>query len=149
MLTKKGTEQNLSYPTAAVAALLIAALIGGAYFFFNRALKPYTAPVAVRLSRAISDDLQSLKAKNALPPEMGSLQAFELSAEGSTFKPWVDETQIDFPTQTNGTHTLQLFIFFYVSGKHYGANIQYDLIDSKTKNTIWEATRSYDLGWIF
>lgn len=149
MLTKKGTEQNLSSPARASIALLLAALVVGAYFFFNRALTPYKESVSVRLGRAISQDLQSLKAKSSLPEQFNKVRGFELSTEGSTFKPWVDETKISFPTDPNGTFELQLFIFFFVNENRYGANVQYDLVDSKTKNTVWELTRSYNLGWIF
>lgn len=167
MLTKKGTEQNLSSPTRAskstspirqsdrtsfglfIGSLVIAAVLITSGFLFKRAVSPYTASVSSRLGIAISEDLASLKRKNALPQQFGNLKSFEASTESSTFKPWIDDLKVALPTAPSGTYSLQVFIFFYIDGKKYGANVQYDLVNIKTNNTDWELTRSYPLGWIF
>lgn len=158
MLTKNVTDQNLSSPNrpqkkgkfeATLAALFITALIAGGIIFLKRAIKLYETPPAERLSKLISQDLENLKLKNSLPPEFKNLSEIEITTEGSTFKPWTDLIKLSIPQTASGTHTLQVFIFFYLNEKKYGANVQYDLVENKSENTIWELSRSYDLGWIF
>jgi hypothetical protein len=158
MAPNKVTDQNLSSRSrpsksntlqAAIGALVITALIVGAMLLFKQALKPYTASPAVRLSALMTKDLEALKTRNSVPPQIKNLKAIDISTEGSTFKPWTDEMKIKIPTSEGGTHILEVFVFFYVNENKYGANVRYDLIDAKNENTIWELNRSYELGWIF
>ena len=158
MLTKNGTDQNLSAPKRPQAALkssasptgtiilLIVLLASG--FFYYRYLSARD-PIPTRLSRAINDDLNSLIKNKVVPANFAKIRGFQISAEGSTFKPWTDELKIQIPTDKNGTHGLEVFVFFFIDEKKFGANVQYNLNEIKTNNTEWETTRSYDLGWIF
>lgn len=158
MLTKNGTDQNLSSPKrpqvgpkhspspAGTIILLIVLMASG--FFYYRFLSSRD-PIPARLSRAISEDLNSLIKGKVVPDNFAKISGFQITSEGSTFKPWADDLKIKIPTQKNGTHGLEVFVFFYIDEKKLGANVQYNLVEIKTNNTEWELTRGYELGWIF
>lgn len=157
-MTKNGTDQNLSAPNrsphvpthspspAGTIILLIVLIASG--FFYYRYLSS-SDPIPARLSRAINEDLNSLIKGKVVPENFKKVRGFEITVEGSTFKPWADDLKIQIPTDKDGTHGLEVFVFFYIDEKKLGANVQYNLVDIKTNNTEWESTRSYDLGWIF
>jgi hypothetical protein len=157
MMTKTGTDQNLSsvkrpqaaantssLPMGTIVLLVVVTAIGLIYYryFSSRDSVPY------RLSRAINDDLNSMIRANGVPPNFAKIRGFQITSEGSTFKPWADEVKIRIPTEKDGTHGLEVFIFFYIDDKKFGANVQYNLVEIKTNNTEWELTRGYELGWI-
>lgn len=158
MLTKNGTDQNLSSPKrprevpkhspSPVGTIILLLVLAASGFFYYRYLSARD-PIPARLSRAINEDLNSLIQNKVVPANFAKIRGFQITAEGSTFKPWADELKIQIPTDKNGTHGLEVFVFFYIDGKKFGANVQYNLVEIKTNNTEWETTRGYDLGWIF
>ncbi len=158
MLTNNGTDQNLSSPkrpreaaknaVSSVGTFVLLVALAASGFFGYRYLSGRES-IPVRLSRAISEDLNSLIKGKVVPANFAKISGFQITAEGSTFKPWADELRIKIPTEKNGTHGLEVFIFFYIDEKKLGANVQYNLVEIKTNNTEWELTRGYDLGWIF
>lgn len=158
MLTNNGTDQNLSsrkglpnrpnpQQSAIGTLVLVVVLVAVGLFYYRYLSGRETIPV--RLSRAINDDLTSLINAKAVPANISKIRGFQISTEGSTFKPWIDEVKIGVPVTKDGTHGLEVFIFFFIDEQKLGANVQYNLVEIKTNNTEWETTRSYDLGWIF
>lgn len=157
-MTKNGTDQNLSSPKrpfappksgAAPAGTVILMIVLMAVGFFYYQYIGSHDPIPTRLSKSISKDLNGLIKAKAVPPNFEKIKGFQITTEGSTFKPWAEDVKIRIPTATDGTHGLEVFIFFFIDDKKLGANVQYNLVEIKSNNTEWETTRSYDLGWIF
>lgn len=157
-MTKNGTDQNLSSPkrpqpvpthtrSSAGTIILLVVLVASGFFYYRYLSS--RDPIPARLSRAINEDLNRLIRAKGVPENFAKIRGFQITAEGSTFKPWVDDLKIQIPTDKNGTHGLEVFVFFYIDEKKLGANVQFNLNEIKTNNTEWESTRSYELGWIF
>jgi hypothetical protein len=107
-------------------------------------------PSAKKLDFAIREDLQLLKKTKTFPAkEWMNISQVEISSDASPVQDWISKDSLVITKKPDGDFKLNVFATLWLDENRYGAIIQYDLVDLKTKNTVWELNRTYKLGWIY
>lgn len=97
-------------------------------------------------------DFKKLNEEGQLPPELNQVrQIFTLDRRQQQAPiNWQEVSKFHFPQKSDGIYDLQLEIFSTEDPNQKpdpndptGIIIQYSLFDTKTKNKIWELTRTY------
>src|SRR5690606_4847569 len=60
-------------------------------------------------------------------------------------KKWLAEIESPIQVTKEGTHKLEVLLLSWEEGEKLGAVIQYDLVDMKTQNLLWELGRTFIL----
>ena len=107
------------------------------------------ATPAKKFAMATRNDMKLLEKNHSLPKIWSKIKKIELSSDASHVQDWLNADAFDIPKTNNGDYTLDIFVSEWIDGYRYGALVQYDLIDIKTKNTVWELNRTYKLGIIY
>jgi hypothetical protein len=128
-------------------ALVLVAIFGAIFFTTN--LKFWLLPPAQKFSIAVADDLKLLDQKHFLPEAWQKIQKISLSSDASHVSNWLNEQSFQIPVQKNGEYILEIFVSEWIDGNRYGALVEYDLVNIKNKNTIWELNRTYKLGFLY
>lgn len=109
----------------------------------------WVAPPAKKFEISIKRDLSHLLSTNALPKEWSEIALFEIKTDASPAQDWISEKVLNISKNEKGKFKLQVFVSLWIEGSRYGTLVQYDLVDLKTKNTVWETNRNYKLGIVY
>lgn len=135
-------------------------LIITALFGFGYALWDYQSfqalPPPEKLERLWKNDIRKLKKAQKLHPGWKNIAEIESFAGTDPAKKWLKEIQIPIATQVNGDHKLEVLLLSWEDEGKIGAVIQYNLVDKKSGNMVWELGRTFilnekpdPLGWLF
>ena len=133
----------------------IASIIWLAAVYFN--LGFWIAPPNQKFLRSWSEDIQLLEnTKNALPKEWHQIREISVKADNSPIQDWLQikgwEESLKKPIPIdpkNGQFRLEIFLIHWIEGYRYGIVVQYNLVDLRNNNTIWELGRTLKLGAIY
>ena len=100
----------------------------------------YFAAPEKKLSIALQKDLAMLAKSEALHAGFQSLNEIKMVTTSQSLKDFNNKYPIGFETNPEGKFNLEIFMDEIESG---GIVIQYDLVDKKTGNTIWELGRTF------
>lgn len=107
------------------------------------------APPANKFALATRTDMKLLEKNHYLPKAWSKIKSIEISSDASHVQDWLKADAFDIAKVNSGEFTLNIFVSEWIDGYRYGALVQYDLIDIKSKNTVWELNRTYKLGWMY
>ena len=137
----------MTYQTKAAIALAIVLMV---IISAQRAdVSFWFAPPAKKFAMATRTDMTLLEKNHYFPKVWSNIKSIEVSSDASHVQDWLKADAFDIPKKSNGDYSLNIFVSEWIDGYRYGALVQYDLIDIKTKNTVWELNRTYKLGIIY
>lgn len=110
-------------------------------FFFVGSISDPTQ--SCRFQLEWEHDLRLLKRKQMLPSQWSSISRIRYFSGDPIAKEWLRSTTPAIPTNKNGTFLLEILLRYWHDSGQTGAFIQYDLVDTKTNNTIWELNRTF------
>ena len=109
----------------------------------------WLAPPEKKFALAVAEDLKLLEQKHFLPDGWKNIKAIELTSDASHVSNWLHKNSFEIKQKPDAEFILEIFVSEWIDGYRYGALVEYDLVDSKNKNTIWELNRTYKLGFIY
>ena len=109
----------------------------------------WLAPPEKKFALAIAEDLKLLEQKHFLPEGWQKIQSIALTSDASHVSNWLKKNSFEIKQKPTGDFILEIFVSEWIDGYRYGALVEYDLVDSKNKNTVWELNRTYKLGFIY
>jgi hypothetical protein len=98
------------------------------------------APPEKKFMDAWEADIQHLREVKALPPGFSDLKAIKLSSTSEHLKKMFKKYPIHFGTTDKGHYTLEIYMDELEDG---GVIVQYDLVEQKSGNTVWELARTF------
>lgn len=98
-----------------------------------------------RLQILWEQDLEKLKAANLLPEAWSDIREIELNPTTDNAKLWMKNVQVPILLKSNGQHRLEILGVSWEEGHSSGLILQYNLVDLKTNNMIWELGRTFTL----
>jgi|GEM_PF-1588487 hypothetical protein len=98
-----------------------------------------------KLQQFLVEDVQKLEQAHALPAGVHSLSQLELHGGTERAREWLKSLKFPFPVKKDGTHTLEILLVDWNEGTKDGVMVQYNLVDNKSGNMIWELGRTFIL----
>lgn len=95
------------------------------------------------------EDVKLLEATNKLPKEWQEIGKVALSSDNSPAQHWLENIRPPIQIKKDGQYRLDVFVIHWIEDTRYGAVVQYNIVDMKTQNTIWELGRTFKLGYIY
>ena len=123
------------------SSILITFIIAKNYWDFK------VATPAEKIVKLWQRDIKSLKKSDSLPKEWQQIREVKFLAASDKSKKWANEIKTPpIKTTANGSHTLEVLLLDWEADGQTGFIIQYDLIEIKSKNLIWELGRTFVLN---
>lgn len=98
--------------------------------------------------RSWQEDLALLKKSGKIPAGFDHIREIEVRSDNSPARDWLDDLKRKIPTEPTGTYKLSVMVIHWIEENRYGAIIQYNLVDTKSGNTVWELSRTFKLGYL-
>jgi hypothetical protein len=125
-----------------VLVVSVTAVWVGREFIRSAALALFAhAPREKKFMTAWEHDLQRLKVAKSLHPGFESIKKIQLYSPSDRMKKIFKKYPINFELKPQGRYMLEVFMDEIEGGE--GVVIQYDLVDTKTGNTVWELGRTF------
>jgi hypothetical protein len=97
-------------------------------------------PADKKFILAWQEDLQRMDRLRTLPPGFKDLKSVEYIATTEKLKVMLKKYPMDFKTSGKGRYALEILLDELKGG---GLMMQYDLVDLKSGNTVWERGRTF------
>jgi hypothetical protein len=104
------------------------------------------APLPMRLERQWRDDVEQLEASKKLPPGWFDVKDIEVYGGSPETKDWLKQIQVPLSTKKDGHFKLDVLVVAWEEEGKRGTMVQYDLVDLKSGNNIWELGRTLILS---
>lgn len=127
--------------SAVLGLLCVALLVFAAGVFV---LKKEASPTE-KLEVYIEKDLDLLRESGNLPKEFDSLAKMEVYGGTDQAKIWVNSLRLPFKLKEGGTHNLEVLVVDWEEGPKDGVMVQYNLVEKKSGNMVWELGRTFIL----
>lgn len=125
------------------ALLVIAAAVGLTAYVVLDFYSDRNAPLHKRLERLWAQDLRNLEESNRLPPQWQDVGEVELFGGTPQTKNWLKRIHVPIrPKKADGQHKLEVLVVAWEEEGVQGALVQYNLVDRKTQNMIFELGRT-------
>lgn len=109
----------------------------------------WLAPPPEKFKRSWYEDVQLLEKSKSLPKEWQSIREISIKADNSPAQDWIAELTAPITVTKDGHYRLDVFIIHWIEKERYGVVIQYNLVELKSQNTIWELGRTLKLGIVY
>lgn len=109
----------------------------------------WLAPPYEKFKRSWAEDVLLLEKSKSLPKEWDSIREIAIKSDNSPAQDWIAETQAPITVTSKGNYRLDVFVIHWLEGYRYGVVLQYNLVDLRNQNTIWELGRTLKLGWVY
>lgn len=106
-------------------------------------------PPKEKFNHAWKQDIELLESSHKLPAQWREIRQVSVQTDHSPAQNWVDKNTVFIPINPKGHYLLNVFIIHWIEDIHYGAMIQYSLVDLRDENTIWELGRTLRLGYVY
>jgi hypothetical protein len=128
-----------------VSALAVALWVA----WFGLDANYWLAPPHDKMNLSWSRDVRLLEESGRLPTQWNEIKEISIRADNSPIQDWLSGLEAPIRRNPNGQYRLEVFLIHMIEGNRYGAVIQYNLVDLKNDNTIWEAGRTLKLGIVY
>jgi hypothetical protein len=105
----------------------------------------YSSSDATRLETLWTRDLQRLREAKVLPKGFEDIQSIELTAATELTRKWQKHLHIPIKTSPAGHYRLEILLLSWDEGNTLAAIVQYNLIDLRSKDMVWELGRTFIL----
>jgi hypothetical protein len=100
---------------------------------------------SAKLFKEWNRDLTQLKAKKQLPSGFDSIKEIRYTPMSKMSAQWISGTRIPISLNHEGKYRLSVEVDHWVEKQKAAAIINYQLIDIKSGNTVWEFGRTYPI----
>jgi hypothetical protein len=100
------------------------------------------APLAKRFESLWREDVEQLEASKKLPAPWNDIRDLEVFAGTSETREWLNLITVPLHSKKDGHFRLEVLLVAWEEDGKRGVLVQYDLVDLKTKNNIWELGRT-------
>jgi len=100
------------------------------------------APLFKRFERQWREDVEDLEASKKLPAGWHDVKDLEIFGGTPETKEWLARIKVPLTTKKDGKHKLEVLVVAWEENGIRGALVQYDLVELKSKNNIWELGRT-------
>lgn len=137
--------------TKRVGAVLIAAsvLIALLLTFTALRLDYWLAPPNEKFVRSWQDDIALLQESKRFPQEWYEIKEVNIRSDNSPAQEWIENLKAPITLNPNGTYRLNVFVIHWLEDIRYGVVVQYNLVDLRNNNTVWELGRTFKLGFVY
>lgn len=101
-----------------------------------------------KLAFLIKQDFDSLRSTGYLPKNWNEIGSIEVHGDKYPERPWLHTVSLPLFLKPNGERHLEVQVLPWESEGRFGAVVNYELLDRKTKNTLWEFGRTFEIGVI-
>lgn len=129
--------------------VLISALVIVAFSMLFLKASFWLAAPQEKFIRSWQEDIALLEKSNKLPKEWFNVREVRLRTDNSPVQSWTEHNKHPIKMNPNGTYALNVMLIHWIEGYRYGVVIQYNLVDTKNDNTIWELGRTLKLGIVY
>ena len=105
----------------------------------------YQRPLGQRFSLLWTRDTDLLTANHIFPAGISDLQSYEITAATERMESWKTDLHIPFKTSPKGHFHLEILLLSWEEKTQEGAIVQYNLVDLRTKDMVWELGRTFIL----
>ena len=111
-------------------------------------LNYWLLPAKEKFKTSWANDIKLLEESKKLPQAWSEIKDINVRTDNSPAQDWIVNFRSPIQTNPKGTFRLDIFIIHFIQNDRYGAVIQYNLVDLKNGNTVWELARTLKLGFI-
>ena len=104
------------------------------------------APLYKRLERQWAADVENLESSHKLPKEWFDVGEMEVFGGTPETREWLDRIQIPLKPKKVGAYKLEILVVAWEEEGKRGTLVQYDLVNLKTQNNIFELGRTFILS---
>ena len=90
--------------------------------------------------------MAALKASNKLPAGWNSIKEIQLIPATDKAKLWLKSMHVPILLKSDGAYKLEVLMISWDEGQDVGAIVQYNLVELKTNNMVWELGRTFVLS---
>jgi hypothetical protein len=132
---------------ARVIGLLVLVLgLGLSLYIGNQYYRVSFATPTERLQILWDQDVQKLKEAKKLPAGWDDIRQIDLFPATDNAKVWLKNVTVPLQVRADGQHKMEVLILSWEESGVTGAIVQYNLVDLKTNNMIWELGRTFVLS---
>lgn len=91
------------------------------------------------------EDVALLEESKKLPSPWYSIKQIEIYPGDSKAKAWMKNVKVPLESTSNGKFKMEILVLTWEEDGKAGAVVQYDLVDLKTQNLVWELGRTFIL----
>jgi hypothetical protein len=102
-----------------------------------------------KFAKSWKNDIHLLEQSHKLPPEWKQIKEISVKAANYPAQDWIADIAAPISSQKTGRYRLDVFVIHWLDGYRYGVVLQYNLVDLKNQNTIWELGRTLKLGFVY
>jgi hypothetical protein len=92
------------------------------------------------------DDVKLLVKAQKLPKAWGEIRNIHVDTASPIAAKWMKNIEVPIKVRHDGGYRLDILIDHWIYQGHLGAMIQYNLVDLKSGNTVWELGRTLTIG---
>lgn len=125
-----------------LAILLLMIGLGLGYHSAQSYLKFKNGSPSTRLQILWENDLELLEQASSLPKQWDQIREIKIDAATDNAKKWMQGVYPPITIRPDGTHRLEILVISWEEEKEHGVIIQYNLVELKNENMIWELGRT-------
>lgn len=129
-----------------ISALLLLVAFGVAAFILLDTWRYENLSSINKLQRLWVEDLQSMGESHRLPAGWNSIREIELNPGALQSADWLKKLKVPVSVRTDGEFKLQVLLVPWEEDGKEGVTVQYDLVNLKSSNTVWETNRTFILS---
>ncbi len=126
--------------------LIWCAAVGVAAFACLSYYSQSQAPLYKKLEIQWRNDVEDLEASKRLPSSWFDVKELEVIGGTPETKDWLQRIQVPLKTKPGGGFHLEVLVVAWEEEGKRGALVQYNLVDIKSGNNIWELGRTFILS---
>lgn len=126
--------------------LIWCAAVGIAAFACLNYYSQARAPLYKKFEQQWLQDVQDLEASKRLPKPWFEVKNLEVVGGTPETKEWLSRIKVPLKINPDGGHHLDVLVVAWEEEGKRGALVQYNLVDLKTRNNIWELGRTFILS---
>jgi hypothetical protein len=104
------------------------------------------APLYRRLELKWDEDVKNLEHSKKLPAPWYHIKDLEIEGGTAETRAWLHRIHVPLKTEKNGQYKMDVLVVAWEEEGTHGALIQYNLVELKTGNNIWELGRTLILS---
>lgn len=105
----------------------------------------YSQPSRRRLEVLWARDLDQLRQAKILPKGFQQIRDIRVTPGSEQAQKWLPDLKIPVIADPHGDHRLEILLLTWAEDQTEAAIVQYDLVDLKSQNMVWELGRTYIL----
>lgn len=127
-------------------ALLLCVALGITAFVLLDFWSSRNAPLYRRLERQWADDVADLESSGKLPKEWSDVSLIDVVGGTPETKDWLGRIHVPLTAKKGGNHKLEVLVVAWEEEGKRGTMVQYNLVNIKTQNNIYELGRTFILS---